>query len=299
MGHPRWLLDLIADDVRRTYPEPDFRYVYEKALGLTDWRNQPDIQVLSGGSTIVCVVEIGYTRPEKLKLYHEREIKDVRWYDKKGRLQPLYVGNPGEPLKRPVAYAFDPDDMWYGAPCGRSNCQILEDRLMKYVGELEDSNNIWTLRKMVRDPVIAEHEAYYPHELRALLESEEKYDWALEMASDRRSFLDWTIVLTDGRYGLAVRYCDMCDQATLDYEVEPLALGDVDLTYGPYGRYDGMESFTRFYAWWSKQPDKFEMHVSKLGAFIAENFGVTVDFENLQPMSDWGVGDDARRHVAA
>jgi hypothetical protein len=27
MGHPRWLLDKIADDVRRTYPEPEFRYV--------------------------------------------------------------------------------------------------------------------------------------------------------------------------------------------------------------------------------------------------------------------------------
>jgi hypothetical protein len=30
MGHPRWLLDKIADDVGRSYPESEFRYVYER-----------------------------------------------------------------------------------------------------------------------------------------------------------------------------------------------------------------------------------------------------------------------------
>ena len=41
MGHPRWLLDLIADDLHRTYSEPEFRYVYEKSLKLTAWGRLP------------------------------------------------------------------------------------------------------------------------------------------------------------------------------------------------------------------------------------------------------------------
>jgi hypothetical protein len=47
MGHPRALLDQIANDVRPSYPDPPFSYVYEKALKLKDWKNQPDIQVLT------------------------------------------------------------------------------------------------------------------------------------------------------------------------------------------------------------------------------------------------------------
>jgi hypothetical protein len=101
MGHSKELLEMIAADVRRTYPEPEHRFVYEKGLKLTDFRNQPDIQIFRG-ATLVCVVEIGYTRPDKLKHYHEHEIGDIRWYDKKGRLQPLYVGNHGEVLKEKV-----------------------------------------------------------------------------------------------------------------------------------------------------------------------------------------------------
>jgi hypothetical protein len=51
------------------------------------------------GTTLVCVVEIGYTRPEKLKLYHEHEIKDVRWYDKKGRLHSALLPDIQRPLR--------------------------------------------------------------------------------------------------------------------------------------------------------------------------------------------------------
>jgi hypothetical protein len=45
----------------------------------------PDIAVLFD-SKPVCVVEIGYTRPEKLSAYRAMGIPDVRWYDKRGRL---------------------------------------------------------------------------------------------------------------------------------------------------------------------------------------------------------------------
>ena len=38
VGHPRWLLDLIADDVRRTYREPEFRYVYADYLAIRKLR---------------------------------------------------------------------------------------------------------------------------------------------------------------------------------------------------------------------------------------------------------------------
>jgi hypothetical protein len=288
MGHPKALIEMVAADVRRTYPEPKFRYVYEKGLKLTDRRNQPDIQVFKD-STLVCVFEIGYTRPEKLKLYHEQEIKDIRWYDKKGRLQPLYVGNHGEVLRRPVAFSFDENDIWYGAMCGRSNCERLEGRLMEYVEELEKSNNVWLLRKLVRDPIIDEHGTNYPDDLRDLLSSADKDCVALEMARDVSS-LNVTSIFTNGKYGFALNYCDICNETTLYYDLENPVL-DLDLTYGPQGRYDGLDSFHNFYSWWSNQNRKAalgafkaEMHISKLCAFIADTAGVTLDLENLQPM---------------
>jgi len=42
----------------------------------------PDILVLDFDGRLLCVVEIGYTRPEKLGRYQALGIPDVRWYAK-------------------------------------------------------------------------------------------------------------------------------------------------------------------------------------------------------------------------
>ena len=49
---------------------------------LSDDRMAPDILVLDFDGRLLCVVEIGYTRPEKLGRYQALGIPDVRWYAK-------------------------------------------------------------------------------------------------------------------------------------------------------------------------------------------------------------------------
>lgn len=80
MGHGSDLLEKISGKLRREYPEPPYRYEYEKRIDGTQW--EPDILI-----SLICVVEIGYTRPEKLAAYRdELLIDDVRWYSKDGQL---------------------------------------------------------------------------------------------------------------------------------------------------------------------------------------------------------------------
>lgn len=88
MGHPRDLLELVAKTVRETYPEGPFSYSFEEFIPGEDRRRfSPDIIVRDQAGCICCLVEIGYTRPEKLTFYRQKmKIGDVRWYDKQGRL---------------------------------------------------------------------------------------------------------------------------------------------------------------------------------------------------------------------
>jgi hypothetical protein len=87
MSHPRSLVEAIAAKLRQEYPaEAGHEYVFERALRGTNSRMMPDIAIFKAGQA-VCVVEIGYTRPEKLTAYRdELKIPDVRWYDKQGTL---------------------------------------------------------------------------------------------------------------------------------------------------------------------------------------------------------------------
>jgi hypothetical protein len=84
MPHSKELLGSIAARIAADYPgNAGYELVFEKQLSRT--RMMPDIAVMRAGRPI-CVVEIGYTRPEKLTAYREMKIPDVRWYDKSGVL---------------------------------------------------------------------------------------------------------------------------------------------------------------------------------------------------------------------
>jgi hypothetical protein len=85
MPHSKELIDQILTKVAADYPQADgYNYVIEQAI--TGTRMFPDIVVMIG-EDIVCAVEIGYTRPEKLTAYRQQlKIPDVRWYDKSGVL---------------------------------------------------------------------------------------------------------------------------------------------------------------------------------------------------------------------
>lgn len=87
MSHPPALLAAIRSLLESDYPSSAFRYTIEKVLPGT--RLFPDITVRGATGAVVCVAEIGYTRPEKLTAYKTtHHIPDVRWYDKRGTLHP-------------------------------------------------------------------------------------------------------------------------------------------------------------------------------------------------------------------
>lgn len=84
MSHPASLIARIVALLEHDYPKAfGYTYVLERAIPGT--RFCPDVQVWSSG-VLVCAVEVGYTRPEKLTAYRDiLRIPDVRWYDKEGQ----------------------------------------------------------------------------------------------------------------------------------------------------------------------------------------------------------------------
>jgi len=86
MAHSKELIALVKEDVTKSYNPLLYDYIIEKKLNGSKKRVYPDIQVALNNE-VICAVEIGYTRPEKLKYYHDYGVKDVRWYDKKGYIR--------------------------------------------------------------------------------------------------------------------------------------------------------------------------------------------------------------------
>ena len=84
MSHSPELIRAVQDLVEVDYPPAQHVFVIERAIPGT--RMFPDILVKTPTGEMVCVVEIGYTRPEKLTRYRELGIPDVRWYDKAAQL---------------------------------------------------------------------------------------------------------------------------------------------------------------------------------------------------------------------
>lgn len=98
MGHSRQLLDSIADKVLLDYPaESGFEIEFETYLRNIPYRMEPDIWV-HRDDEVICVVEIGYTRPEKLTRYKEIGVPDIRWYSKEGELHVRHAGYQCEPI---------------------------------------------------------------------------------------------------------------------------------------------------------------------------------------------------------
>jgi len=121
MGHSRELLDRIAADVAATWPPArGYRVEFERPLpGVRGML--PDIQVVDSAGKVHCVVEIGYTRPEKLTHYRASGIEDVRWYDKAGNLHEgpvlrTVVVQRTEAVPSPAEAAFKQVDI-YGVEC--------------------------------------------------------------------------------------------------------------------------------------------------------------------------------------
>jgi hypothetical protein len=181
MGHARELLERIAAKVERSWPSKNgYVYIYEKPVtkGML-----PDIQVLDQRGTVRCVVEIGYTRPEKLTAYRQRlKIEDVRWYDKHGVLhgdvqEKLVIRN--ERLAPPAQLEF------YALPIWNFVCPDCFDEMC---ADWDDDRGT---------PAAAE-EAINVDEV-----------------SEEASVATWGHILTNGHRLLLVYFCDQCGRTEL------------------------------------------------------------------------------------
>jgi hypothetical protein len=99
MPHSAELIETVRRLIERDYPSTQYVYRIERGIPGTGMR--PDIMVCDQAGGVFCVVEIGYTLPEKLTAYRDDlKIPDVRWYDKQGRLHVKAVAH----YKKAVAH---------------------------------------------------------------------------------------------------------------------------------------------------------------------------------------------------
>lgn len=85
MAHSPQLIEKLIEIIVQDYPRSMYSIEIEKPLANTSY--VPDLTVRNKREEVVCVVEIGYTHPEKLTCYRdELRILDVRWYDKQFKL---------------------------------------------------------------------------------------------------------------------------------------------------------------------------------------------------------------------
>jgi hypothetical protein len=233
MGHSSELLNRIAEDVARAWPKgKGYRMEFEKPLaGQPGLRMLPDIQVLDPSKTVCCVVEIGYTRPEKLTKYHELGIQDVRWYDKLGNIH----GNIDKALKvieQHIRYVplSNHEFNWF-SQFGIFEC---DDCLATALEELDQ------LCGCEQDDCSCAPRV-------------PPSDEAIELASENHSESILTLI-SDGHRYLAVVYCDECEATRLleDHKWDLLGLEnarDFEFRYLQRTKEDRLHAQGPFTAW--------------------------------------------------
>jgi hypothetical protein len=128
MSHSSKLINRFLHEIKKTYPERSgVQYIIEQRLKGSEINIQPDIQVIDRDDNIVCVVEIGYTRPEKLALYKKVQIPDIRWYSKDGEFL-----NPHEHIHTTIAQikyydVFPEEDTWREVDLNEMNHLICDN----------------------------------------------------------------------------------------------------------------------------------------------------------------------------
>lgn len=196
MAHPRELITKIADLLAVEYPTTAYSYIYEKPIN--EWfrkqmqsKMSPDITILAGNKP-VCVVEIGYTRPEKLTMYRETlRIPDVRWYAKDGTLHAdvqervVSVSVTAEPTGPVYQYELWDNVAHYGCPENEGIRRIPERCVKRFIRLFGDR------AYLARQDGAEEGESYDVH----------------------------TIVLTDYIAVWLPTYCDKCGESFMADEM--------------------------------------------------------------------------------
>lgn len=178
MPHPKILLDQIAKLLNADYPPARFEYFREKVIPGT--RYFPDLRIVDDRDRTVCVVEVGYTRPEKLTAYRDLGIADVRWYDKAGNIHARHT----------IVETREPPE-----GCVFSICEVYGEVYCPdcYDEELADPE--------LEDPEVAPHE------------SEDDIETAITREAEAEHYARkdvFTYVLSDGIVVLLPSFCDKC-----------------------------------------------------------------------------------------
>jgi hypothetical protein len=186
MSHPKDLIARILDLLHGDYPPATHVYTTEKAIAGT--RFFPDIVIADAAGTLVCAVEIGYTRPEKLTYYKNvLQIPDVRWYDKQGVLHTVLETK--SVLLRAEIVGPAPEEVAVYRINDRLDCpDCFESVLMS-----------------------DEEYAAYCEDVKADGGTPESQDYFFDKACEEASEDVWAVLITDYVKAFLVAYCDKCN----------------------------------------------------------------------------------------
>lgn len=322
MPHSKELVEKIAAELRKSYPPNHYRYAFETSLRGCMRNVQPDIQVFEITSDLlVCVVEIGYTRPEKIKLYHAQGIPDVRWYSKQAELVNLDVQTCKEIIEREFRFVMDPNDVWICAPApwGEFQCPNLADAaygvceaLVRDISKLTSGKRLLGRlgRLIQKNPASDLHGGVC---LREIVDALQEYDWFRnppkrltgDFVSDgyyealfSLPSQTFTTIYTNGMRMFSVIYCDQCCQTQIAYGREELTFLSANcgliVNPGHVREYDTLESFDEFLKYHARLRNKGcfgrelpeRIPILELQTHVEQVHGVALDLERL-PEEEW------------
>ena len=135
MSHSIQVIESIRRELEKRYPSQDgYEYVIEEKLLQSQLNYQPDIQVVDQSGEIVCVVEIGYTRPEKLAWYREKQIPDIRWYSRDRK----FVNPDEHVLLTKVRYEPPKEEIWREVDIDQYDGIFCEDCHSEYLEAMRE-----------------------------------------------------------------------------------------------------------------------------------------------------------------
>jgi hypothetical protein len=217
MGHKTETLQAITGLLEKDYPRAMFRYGYERERIYTGLKMFPDVQIYEGRANIpICVVEIGYTRPEKLAHYKEIGIRDIRWYGLNDHK--LYSYGDVQSITATVKLNCDlklhPNDVWYsvlmeeieptGSHCFPTHCTLF-DFYQRIKGLPTRMQKLRLLAKE-RDAAFGDHEQFFSRQ--EIIDLAEDFDSDLVM--NNLGVDVFNTLYSNGVGAFMHTFCDVC-----------------------------------------------------------------------------------------
>jgi hypothetical protein len=281
MPHSPELIANILCHIQQSYPA-EHRFEIERPLFLKDRRMQPDIQVFDQAGELVCVVEIGYTRPEKLKRYRQLDIPDVRWYSKAGELVDDYVSieRKIEVIERSFVFKGDPWRQVYAVPDDQA---VPCGAVIRQINDFYEHRSWRNLRALLK---LADE-----HELWELSDNDRRWlrsgDWLdlREFVFEHNQFLECEAAFySNGGAIFCVSHCLLCDEVS---EIYASSWFDQLLVNRGHPReYDALWTFQDFLNLHERQAAKLPIApvpFAEIVGHVEAEWGIRIDLAELEP----------------